>query len=44
MCYAMQKHPSYKKEVWPSKVESYLKDECMVWLATGDDIWMWPRL
>jgi len=39
----MQKQPSCKKEVWPSKVESYLKDECMVWLTTRGDIWMWPR-
>jgi len=30
----MQKQPSCKKEVWSSKVESYLKDECMVWLTT----------
>jgi len=25
--YGMQKQPSCKKEAWPSKVESYLKDE-----------------
>jgi len=40
----MQKQPSCKKEVQPSKVESYLKDECMVWLTARDDIWMQPRL
>jgi len=35
----MQKQPSYKKEAQPSKVDSYLKDECMVWLTTrGDNI------
>jgi len=28
--YGMQKQPSCKKEAQPSKVESYLKDECMV--------------
>jgi len=36
--YGMQKQPSYKKEARPSKVESYLKDECMVWLTTRADI------
>jgi len=35
--YAMQKQPSCKKEARPSKVESYLKDECMVWLTTRND-------
>jgi len=40
----MQKQPSCKKEAWPSKVESYLKDEYMVWLTTRGDIWMQPRL
>jgi len=40
----MQKQPSCKKEAQPSKVESYLKDECMVWLTTRGDIWMQPRL
>jgi len=40
----MQKQPSCKKETWPSKVESFLKDECMVWLTTRDDIWMQPRV
>jgi len=46
----MQKKPCCKKEVRPSKVESYLKmnawlkDECMVWLTTRGDIWMRPRL
>jgi len=29
----MQKPPSCK-EVQPSQVESYIKDECMVWLTT----------
>jgi len=40
LCYkdGMQKQPSCKKEVRPSKVESYLKDECMVWLTTRGDI------
>jgi len=33
-----------KKEAQSSKVESYLKDECMVWLTTKGDIWMRPRL
>jgi len=28
----------YKKEARPSKVESYLKDECMEWLITRGDI------
>jgi len=32
------------KKAQPSKVETYLKDECMVWLTTRDDIWMQPRL
>jgi len=40
----MQKQPSCKKEALPSKVETYLKDECMVWLTARGDIWMWPRL
>jgi len=40
----MQKQLSCKKEARPSKVESSLKDECMVWLTTRSDIWMRPRL
>jgi len=24
--------------MWPSKVESYLKDKCMVWLTTRGNI------
>jgi len=40
----MQKQPSCKKEARPSKVESYLKDECMVWLTTTGDIWMRLKL
>jgi len=39
----MQKQLSCKKEPQPSKVESCLKDEHMVWLVRGD-IWMRPRL
>jgi len=38
------KQPSCIKEVWPSKVELYMKDECMVWLTTRGDIQMQPRL
>jgi len=40
----MQKQLSCKKEAQPIKVESSLKDECMVWLTTRSDIWMQPRL
>jgi len=35
---------SCKKEVRPSKVESYLKDECMKWLTTRGGIWMQSKL
>jgi len=31
-----------KKRVQVKYIESYLKDECMVWLTTRGDIWMWP--
>jgi len=40
--YGMQNSLAIKAQ--PSKVESYLKDECMVWLTTRGDTWMWPRL
>jgi len=31
----MQKQPSCKKEAQPSKVESYVKDECMHSMANN---------
>jgi len=31
----MQKQPSFKKEVRPSKVESYLKDKWMLGMANN---------
>ena len=34
---------SCKKEMWPIKVESYLKDKCMEWLTARGDIWIQPR-
>jgi len=40
----MQKQPSCKKEAWPSKVESYLKDEFIELLTTRVDIWIQSRL
>jgi len=30
--------------MWPSKVEPYLKDECMVWVTIRGDIRMWQGL
>jgi len=30
-------------EAWPSKIESVLKDKCMVQLTTKGNIRMWPR-